>query len=70
GYPQGYPQQGAPAGYPQGYTQQGAPEAAPAPAAAPAEDPVAKLAQFKAMLDQGLISQEEFDAAKAKALGL
>ncbi len=49
-----------------------APAEAPAPAApAPAaEDPVAKLAQFKTMLDQGLISQEEFDAAKAKLLGL
>lgn len=48
-----------------------APPAAPAAApAAPAEDPVAKLAQFKNMLDQGLITQEDFDAAKAKVLGL
>ncbi len=46
--------------------------AAPAPEApaAPAEDPVAKLAQYKQMLDQGLITQEDFDAAKAKVLGL
>lgn len=46
--------------------QQPAP-AAPAPAA---EDPVAKLAQFKQMLDQGLITQEDFDAAKQRVLGL
>ncbi|WP_250446995.1 SHOCT domain-containing protein, partial [Actinotalea sp. C106] len=47
--------------------------AAPAAAAAPtpaAEDPVAKLAQFKAMLDQGLITEADFEAAKAKVLGL
>lgn len=31
---------------------------------------MAKLTQFKQMLDTGLISQEEFDAAKAKLLGL
>ncbi len=43
---------------------------APAPAAPAAEDPMAKLAKFKEMLDAGLISQEDYDAAKAKALGL
>lgn len=44
---------------------------APAPAPqAPAEDPVAKLAKFKEMLDAGLITQADYDAAKAKALGL
>ncbi|WP_343232210.1 SHOCT domain-containing protein [Mycolicibacterium sp. CBMA 361] len=31
---------------------------------------MAKLAQYKAMLDQGLITQADYDAAKAKALGL
>lgn len=61
--------------------QQQAPAAAPAPAAeapaaaapaAPAggDDPVAKLAQFKQMLDQGLITQEDFEAAKKSLLGL
>jgi membrane protease subunit (stomatin/prohibitin family) len=35
-----------------------------------AEDPVAKLTQLKQLLDQGIITQEDFDAAKAKALGL
>ena len=34
------------------------------------EDPVAKLTQMKALLDAGVISQEEFDAAKAKVLGI
>ncbi len=38
-------------------------------AAAPAEDPVTKLKQMKELLDAGVITQEEFDAAKAKFLG-
>ncbi len=33
------------------------------------EDPYAKLASLKQLLDQGVISQEEFDEAKAKVLG-
>ncbi len=37
--------------------------------AAPAEDPVAKLKQMKELLDAGIVTQEEFDAAKAKFLG-
>ncbi len=42
-----------------------------APAAAPAaDDPVARLTQLKQLLDQGLITQADYDAAKAKALGL
>ncbi len=45
------------------------PPQAPAPAAAP-EDPVAKLTQLKTLLDQGLITQDDFDAAKNKVLGL
>jgi membrane protease subunit (stomatin/prohibitin family) len=48
-----------------------APAAAPAaPAQAAAEDPVAMLKRAKEMLDAGLITQEDYDAAKAKALGL
>ena len=35
-----------------------------------AEDPVAKMKQMKELLDSGIISQEEFDAAKAKYLGI
>ena len=56
-------------------TQQAAAPAAPAAApAAPAEpaadDPVAVLTRAKEMLDAGLITQEDYDAAKAKALGI
>ncbi len=47
-----------------------APPPPPAPAAPPAEDPVAKLAKFKEMLDAGLITQADYDAAKNKVLGL
>jgi membrane protease subunit (stomatin/prohibitin family) len=46
------------------------PPAAAAPAAPAAEDPVAKLAKFKQMLDAGLITQADYDAAKNKVLGL
>ncbi len=45
----------------------------PAPgaqAAAPAEDPYAKLAELKKLLDQGVITQEDFDAAKKNLLGI
>lgn len=42
-----------------------------APAGAPAaEDAVAVLTRAKQLLDAGLITQEDYDAAKAKALGL
>jgi membrane protease subunit (stomatin/prohibitin family) len=48
--------------------------AAPAPAAAPAapaeEDPVERLTKLKQMLDAGLITQDDYDAAKNKVLGL
>ena len=39
-----------------------------APAGAPAEDPVEKLAKAKKMLDQQLISEAEYDTLKAKIL--
>ncbi|HOU66421.1 MAG TPA: SPFH domain-containing protein, partial [Thermomonas sp.] len=42
------------------------PVAPPAPAA---DDPIAKLKKAKEMLDLGLISQADYDALKAKALG-
>jgi membrane protease subunit (stomatin/prohibitin family) len=43
----------------------------PVAAAAPAaEDPIAKLKKAKEMLDLGLITQADYDTAKAKALGL
>ena len=41
-----------------------------APAAPAADDPVAKLQKAKQMLDLGLITQDDYDALKAKALGL
>ena len=44
--------------------------AAPAAAAPAADDALATLTKAKAMLDAGLITQEDYDAAKAKALGL
>ena len=38
--------------------------------AAPAEDPYEKLSSLKKLLDDGVITQADFDAAKAKLLGL
>jgi membrane protease subunit (stomatin/prohibitin family) len=43
------------------------PAPAPAPAAA-AEDPIEKLKQLAELKDQGILTQEEFDAQKAKIL--
>ena len=40
------------------------------PTAPAADDPIAKLKKAKEMLDMGLITQADYDAAKAKALGL
>ncbi|MBW8374415.1 SHOCT domain-containing protein, partial [Stenotrophomonas sp.] len=34
------------------------------------DDPVAKLKKAKEMLDLGLITQDDYDKLKAKALGL
>lgn len=43
--------------------------APPPPAAAPAgDDLVSKLTQLKGLLDQGVLTQDEFDAAKAKLI--
>ncbi len=47
---------------------QAAPEPAPAPAAA-APDPVAQLTQLAALRDSGALTEEEFEAQKAKILG-
>ncbi len=44
------------------------PAAASAPATASSADPVARLAQLKSMLDQGLIAQADYDTAKADIL--
>lgn len=48
----------------------GAAAAAPPPPPPAEPDPVAQLAKFKQMLDTGLITQADYDAAKAKVLGL
>lgn len=40
------------------------------PAAAPAQDSTARLLEMKKLLDAGAISQAEYDAVKAKILGL
>ena len=46
------------------------PPPAPAPAAAPAaDDTMAKLQQLAEMKAQGILTDEEFAAAKAKVLG-
>ncbi|GHB95405.1 SPFH domain-containing protein [Thermomonas carbonis] len=41
-----------------------------APAAPAADDPIAKLKKAKEMLELGLITQDDYDTLKAKALGL
>ena len=42
--------------------------AAPAPAAAPADDMMAKIQQLATLHSQGILSDDEFAAAKAKLL--
>ncbi|CAM3806462.1 SHOCT domain-containing protein [Nocardioides zeicaulis] len=54
----------------QGQPAPAAPAAPATPAAPAAEDPMTVLKRAKDMLDAGLITQEDYDAAKAKALGL
>lgn len=48
--------------------QQTPPPAAPAAAPAAEEDPMAKLTQLKGLLDQGVLTQAEFDFQKTKIL--
>jgi hypothetical protein len=51
----------------QGYYDE--PEPAPAPApAAPAVDPIERLKELAALKDQGVLTEEEFAAQKAKLL--
>jgi hypothetical protein len=42
----------------------------PAPVAAPPEDPITQLERLGALKAQGLITEEEFNAQKAKILGM
>ncbi|NLT05063.1 MAG: SHOCT domain-containing protein [Solirubrobacterales bacterium] len=51
------------------YAEQ-APPPPPAPApAAPAADPIAQLKELAALKDQGVLTEQEFAAQKAKLLG-
>lgn len=43
--------------------------AAAAPAPAPAADPIAQLKELAELKDQGVLTEEEFAAQKAKLLG-
>jgi Short C-terminal domain len=54
-----------------GYADQGGgyAEPEPAPAAAPVADPIAQLKELAALKDQGILTEEEFAAQKAKILG-
>ena len=54
-----------------GYMDQGPepePEPAPAAAAAPQADPIAQLKELAELKQQGIITEEEFAAQKAKIL--
>jgi len=44
--------------------------AAPVPAAPPADDSMARLQELAQLHSQGVLTDEEFAAAKAKALGI
>lgn len=63
--------QAAPA-YMAGQPQQAEPqyqEAPPQPAAIAAPDPIEQLKELAALKDQGILTEEEFSAQKAKLLG-
>jgi Short C-terminal domain len=55
----------------QGYYDEPEPAPAPAPvaAAAPAPDPIEQLKELAQLKDQGILTEEEFAAQKAKILG-
>jgi len=63
-------QQDDPYGGQQQYAQEPAYEEPPPPAAAPEPDPIAQLKQLAALKDQGILTEEEFSAQKAKILGM
>jgi hypothetical protein len=50
--------------------QAAAEQQATAPAAGGMDDMTAQLTQLKALLDQGILTQEEFDAKKKQLLGI
>jgi membrane protease subunit (stomatin/prohibitin family) len=45
-------------------------QAPAAPAAAPDADPIAEIERLGALKEKGLLTEEEFTAAKAKILGI
>jgi hypothetical protein len=47
-----------------------APPAAPAPAAPAQQDDMAEIQQLAAMKDQGILTEEEFQAKKKQILGI
>lgn len=49
--------------------QEAAPAPAPVPAAAPEQDTITQLKELAALKDQGILTEEEFAAQKAKILG-
>jgi hypothetical protein len=51
------------------YEQQQAAQPAPAPPPAAAADPVAQLKELAELKNQGILTEEEFAAQKAKILG-
>jgi len=52
----------------QAYEQQPQPQPPPPPAAPQKTDVVAQLTELKGLLDSGVLTQDEFDAAKQKLL--
>jgi Short C-terminal domain len=52
-----------------GGSQEAPPPPPPPAAAAPAADPIAQLKQLAELRDQGVLTEEEFAAQKAKLLG-
>ena len=69
-YDQQAPQQQEYAPPPQQYAPPPQQYAPPAPAPAPEDDSMEKLQQLAQLHSQGVLSDEEFAAAKAKALGI
>jgi hypothetical protein len=63
-----YAQQPQSAPQPQYYEQAPPPPPPPPPPAAAAPDPIAQLKQLAELRDQGILTDAEFDAQKAKIL--
>ena len=52
----------------QAYAQQQAAAPAPAPSAGPSDEAISKLKELAQLKDQGILTEAEFDAQKAKIL--